>query len=479
MKFRSILLAAAFAAFAVVHAAPLQYTVVVLHPESLAESIGYGIGFGQQVGMAKWNGIQDPNEYATLWTGTPESAVNLNPTGAIASVASDTDGTYQVGSTQFLAGQDSTAAMWHGTAASYINMAPVNSSRSFISAMNNGIEIGGATISGTDYSGYWTGPNPNSWQALPSPINGSQAIGISGNVIVGEIDTGSWHAYVWNIGTHTNQDLHPTGWDGSILIGTDGIQHVGQAFHQTDFQPHAGVWNAATGAFTELHPAGNWMYSLATDVYNGIQIGSVHGVLSDGSGFDRAALWQGTAASYEDLQQFLPSTYVNSYAGRIDTQGNIIGIGMDHEPNAYRNKAVMWVPLVQNPPPYTFLGFFSPLNDPPSPESEFKGNRSLPIRFSLALEGLTVINAHCTISLDKLDGNNATPIDVSVFGKGMNDGANFRFDGEGGKYFFNLDTKDLEPGRYRVTATVEETGQTHSDTFVVAASPSNGGSKKK
>src|SRR5689334_11896586 len=99
---RSFFFFAAVAAFAVVHADAPQYTVVILDPGSLADSQGFGIGGGQQVGQAKWNGLQDENRYATLWTGTAASAVNLNPTGVLASTLSGTDGIHQVGSTLFL-----------------------------------------------------------------------------------------------------------------------------------------------------------------------------------------------------------------------------------------------------------------------------------------------------------------------------------------------------------------------------------------
>jgi hypothetical protein len=130
--------------------------------------------------------------------------------------------------------------------------------------------------------------------------------------------------------------------------------------------------------------------------------------------------------------------------------------------------------IVQNPPPYTFLGFFSPINDPAVPESSYKIGRSIPLKFGLQQNGLPVINATATISLDLLNGNSTTPIDPSLFGKGSNDGTNFRYDGEGGQYIYNLDTKDLAAGRYRVTVTIAETGQTHSDTFTLTSAPGKG-----
>ena len=458
--------------FAVVHADPPQYTVVILDPGTLPYSQGIGIGGGQQVGQAQWSDANS-NFFATLWSGTAASAVNLNPPGIWASVAADTDGTYQVGSTLFPViggGEDSDAAMWQGTAASYINMSPPNSSRSYIAAIDHGIEVGSATINDVDYSGYWTGTDPNSFTPLPAPLNTSQAFDISGNEIVGDVDISEPHAYVWNISTHVNKDLNPSGWDASTLIATDGSQYVGIAFMNPDFHAHAGLWDAATGTFTNLHPA-NWVESFASGVHGGIQVGYVSGV-----GTTQAALWQGTAASYLDLQQFLPSTFVFSFASNIDTQGNIIGWGMNQIGGVFKNQALMWVPLVHNPPPYTFLGFFSPLNDPASPESTFKIGRALPIKFALQDNGLAVISASATISLDKMNGNTATPIEVSKFANPSNDGANFKLDGEAAQYVYILDTKNLDPGQYRITVTIAQTGQTHTDTFTLTANaPKKGG----
>ena len=135
----------------------------------------------------------------------------------------------------------------------------------------------------------------------------------------------------------------------------------------------------------------------------------------------------------------------------------------------------MWVPLVQNPPPYTFLGFFSPLNDPAAPESSYKTGRTIPVKFSLLNStGLPVINATATISLDLLSGNNATPVDPALFESGADNGTSFRFDEESDQYMYNLDAKNLAPGRYRVTATIADTGQTHSDTFTLTSGPGKG-----
>lgn len=467
---RSFYTFAAVAVCALAQADPPQYNIVILHPSGLPRSAGYGIGNGQQVGQALWTGVDPSSQQATLWTGTAASAVNLNPPSHPASSAVDTDGSIQVGATIDPLGNSSVlfkAALWQGTAASYVDMSPPNANYSFIAAVDNGIEVGTADLP-QETAGYWTG-TPGSWTSLqPAGYQSSQGIDIHGDLVVGEARSTADHAFVWNLTTHVNTDLAPIGYQESLIFATDGIQHVGIAGNPSGFNIvyHAGLWDAATGVFTDLHPAG-WDQSNGNGVHGGLQVGFVQA-----GSTQHAALWSGSAASFVDLQQFLPSNYISSYASDIDDQGNIIGSAYD----GITTNAVMWVPVAQTQPPtYTFLGFFSPLNDPADPESSYKAGRTIPIKFSLEdSTGQPVTSAVTTISLDLINGDSATPIDISLFGGPSNDGANFRFDPEGGQYIFNLETRSLQAGEYRVTATIADTGQTHSDTFTLTAGPPKG-----
>ena len=447
-----------------------QYTVVSLHPNIGGNSLAIKVRNGQQVGNALWT--VDPNFYgqATLWTGTAASAVNLNPAGHEGSVAYATNGAYQVGATIDNGGGQTvifTAAIWQGTPASYINMAPAGATASRITGVDNGIFAGWCTF-GSWLPGYWTSTSGSSWHELPMPYpSNGQVAGISGNRIVGEVDiTTQQHAFAWNVSANTYVDLHPAGYAGSLALATDTVQDAGEAANVVNnrYFYHAGVWDVATSAFTDLHPSG-WTESQANDVKNGFQVGTVSAQIN-GVNTEHAGVWNGTAASFVDLQQFLPNTTRDSEANGIDAAGDIVGEYYDGS----SWKAVMWVPVVQGPPPYTFLGFFAPINDPATPESNFKGNRTVPLKFTLQnSDGLTVINASCTITLQIKNGNTWSSVNSSLFEHPSDNGTACRFDGESGQYEYSLDTKNLKAGEYRITVTVADTGQTHSDTFSIAS----------
>src|SRR5258708_5946809 len=71
------------------------YSYTVLNPVSYA-SEGNGLSGSQQAGW--WTGIATGDQHhAVLWSGTPGSVVDLNPTGYTYSIAQSTSGGQQVG----------------------------------------------------------------------------------------------------------------------------------------------------------------------------------------------------------------------------------------------------------------------------------------------------------------------------------------------------------------------------------------------
>jgi hypothetical protein len=93
-------------------------SAIDLHPTNLAgysDTVAYGVGGDQQVGVGGGSatGGQD---HAFLWTGTANSAADLNPAGSVTSIAYGTNGTHQVG------GSDFGATLWSGTATSAVNL---------------------------------------------------------------------------------------------------------------------------------------------------------------------------------------------------------------------------------------------------------------------------------------------------------------------------------------------------------------------
>lgn len=87
----------------------------------------------------------------------------------------------------------------------------------------------------------------------------------------------------------------------------------------------------------DLNPAGS-SFSNAYGVHNGQQVG-----FANINFVDRAGLWSGTAASWVDLNAFLPPTLVGSYARTIWSSGGttyVAGSGFDAQSG--QEVAVLW-----------------------------------------------------------------------------------------------------------------------------------------
>jgi uncharacterized membrane protein len=87
-----------------------------LAPTGFLDSVAYGVGGDQQVGVGSF---LDGRERALLWTGSAESVVDLHPSSLSdhgSSRAFATNGTMQVG------GGDLGALLWKGTAASAVDL---------------------------------------------------------------------------------------------------------------------------------------------------------------------------------------------------------------------------------------------------------------------------------------------------------------------------------------------------------------------
>ena len=91
---------------------------------------------------------------------------------------------------------------------------------------------------------------------------------------------------------YTAINLNPSGFDFSMAYGTSGTQQAG------------------------------FGYGSATSYYN------------------HALLWNGSATSFVDLSQLLPTGFHNSYANSIDSYGNIAGYAIDNSGNY---SAILWV----------------------------------------------------------------------------------------------------------------------------------------
>ena len=165
-----------------------------------------GVGDGQQVGF-----VMNPRTlHALLWTGAPESAVDLNPAGFSTSAAYGVSGGQQVGSG--LTGASEHALLWTGTAESVVDLHP---------------------------AGY----------------RHSRALGVAGCQQVGlavDPTTTNNHAMLWTGTADSAVDLHsflPPVWTMSVATGIDADGNiVGWACCDGAGGGHAMLWTPSIAA---------------------------------------------------------------------------------------------------------------------------------------------------------------------------------------------------------------------------------------
>lgn len=234
-----------------------QRSLVNLHPAAagLSEpslSIVYGVGAGQQVGLA---GPFGGWSHASLWTDTAGSWVDLNPLGSNSSEARATDGSQQVGHAH-----TGDACLWSGTAASWVNLHPQAATLSYALGIQGGQQVGYAVVGGVDHASLWTG-TAASWVDLqPANAESSQARGVHGGQQVGWSKVGGVdHAGIWSGTAASWVDLNsflPSGFDGSRA---NGIWHdgpftyvVGEAKSTESSQFEAVMWVQSAPCASDL-----------------------------------------------------------------------------------------------------------------------------------------------------------------------------------------------------------------------------------
>jgi hypothetical protein len=270
-------------------ASPGSYTILGTHPTR--DVYGRGIGGSQQVG---WSGND-----AFRWTGSAATQVDMRPANATLAALNGTDGTFQVGVTQFGDNRNH-ATLWSLNPDSFVDLSPAGYTHSAAIRVANGRQTGHA------------------WN------NGS-----------------STHAMLWSGTAAGAIDLHPAGYTDSTAYDLAGDQQVGFAFRQTPGNPnHAILWRGSAASAVDLHPNLGFAYSFATATNGDLQVGYVGTGSVYFPGNNRAVLWDDTADSALDLHAFLPPGYSSSEATGIDAGGVIYGTAVD---NTGAGRVVAWV----------------------------------------------------------------------------------------------------------------------------------------
>jgi hypothetical protein len=295
---------------------------------------------GQQVG---WIEPQGQQPRATVWFGSPESAVELHPAQYWWwSFARHTDGERQVGSVHIHTGffPEGQAVIWNSSAGSIVYLTS-GYGDSAATGIDDGRQVGYDSIyyHRNFEATLWNGTPQSRISLHPAGYQGSQAWGIEDGVQVGLAWLGEFeHAGLWRGTSASWVDLHPSDAERSEAYRTDGITQVGKArFAGLD---HAGYWRGSAASWVDLHP-NRATTSSARDVLGSMQVGGARF-----EGRDTAALWAGDAASFVDLHTFLPKEIYASYAHSISFEdGRLVIAGS----TGYAGYACMWRSILVQP----------------------------------------------------------------------------------------------------------------------------------
>ena len=292
-----------------------------------------GVEGNQQVGDMSVLG----GHYAILWTvGQPNPHI-LSPWTDMPATANAIADGQQVG-TVAVDGGGTSATIWTGSRESWLYINPLGASRSEGHAVSEGRQAGSATFSGVMHAGYWSGTS-ESWVDLHLPgASASVAKGIHGIEQVGWVAHPSYGgACLWRGTPESFVDLNPSWANNSGASGVYAGAQVGHATATLGGPLHAVLWRGTAASCVDLHPSGA-IDSLARAVFGHQQVGSAFI-----GGNNHAALWKGTAASFIDLQAVLPPQYTSSAAHGIWADANftyVVGYAFDS--SVSRDRPMMW-----------------------------------------------------------------------------------------------------------------------------------------
>ena len=186
------------------------------------------------------------------------------------------------------------------------------------------VGYGRTTTEGTR-AGIWHGvPGDAVFLTVPNTLGSSQARCTDGVQQGGfeRVYPGVDHARLWTGSIGSMVDLHPAGKLVSRVQGVDNGQQVGCAAEEdSSTSMRACLWNGTAASYTNLQGTGEW--SEANGVESGKQVGFV--VKWNGSFYYEATTWAGTPGSQTSLH---PSWATGSMALAIDG-GRVAGYASD------------------------------------------------------------------------------------------------------------------------------------------------------
>ena len=356
-RLRQLLISSFFLLAIVANARTQDYVgkdlYIVAAPAGFAAPISSGqeaIALGQYSGTA-FDGI---TTHALVWLPPTGEVVDLQPVGFSASGANATDGHQQVGAL-FVLGNVQHAGLWTGTPESALDLHPTilaGFDTSLAFGVGGGQQVGsgmGPATANDAHALLWNGSAASAVDLHPVGLGltSSVAYGADGAQQVGSAQTGSvTHALLWSGTAGSVIDLHNAfvgqSFSTSVAYGLGGGQQVGYLSNGPLTETHAAVWSGTAASAVDLRPSdAKTAVAYATDGH--IQVGYTTSLLP--TFFFHARLWKGTADSAVDLNDLLPTYLTNSRAYSIDAAGNIYGLAYESDGTLH---AVEWLTQAAN-----------------------------------------------------------------------------------------------------------------------------------
>jgi hypothetical protein len=308
-----------------------QWVATDLHPAGAYLTVAGGANATTQAG--RWQATPFSSTKPVIWHGTAASMVNLAPG------ATDFGRLYGLhGDTQF-GTFNGRAAIWSGTPQSRVDLQPASlPGASDVFGMNGTQQVGDYFTPGVIHAALWNG-TANSFVDLHpggGPNSGSTAFATDGSQQGGKYysEFVAAHAVLWSGTAASMVDLNPASSIGSTIYGMVPGQQAGYATFGTPGLDHAGIWSGTAASFIDLNPPGSTSQLTAT--CGTAQVGQVGG--SD------AAIWFGTAGSVVNLGSFLPPNFSYSVATSVFEQNGTFYVGgWGQQSSSAPQEALLWV----------------------------------------------------------------------------------------------------------------------------------------
>lgn len=291
---------------------------------------------------------------ALMWSSTPDSAIDLTPTGHEGSGANAAWGSTQGGwGRKEIVFPDggwrivNHALTWSGSPANATDLHPGQLGwwgwNSEVTDIWENIQVGWAEYYSEKHAVSWRGSAAGMADLHPTNFTESAAVAVHRNTQLGwgTAENGGRVALRWH-GTRESAEVLPPlpGFQVYELGDIWEDNMVGTGIITGGRQRRALLVGESTTTveFVDLHPE-RYFITSAQSIWGNTQVGWGIGPGSDLSTQQHALLWYSSPVCVVDLHQFVPPEYSESEANSIDMFGNVVGSAWS---NSRLSTAVLW-----------------------------------------------------------------------------------------------------------------------------------------